>query len=77
MKQLLPLTILVWILSLFIIFRLSDFFFKDAKEVVIKAQILAGGRGLGTFNNGFKGGVHLSKTYDSNCFLYSFSTLIA
>ncbi|KAK7248474.1 ADP-forming succinate-CoA ligase [Aureococcus anophagefferens] len=27
-------------------------------EVVIKSQILAGGRGLGTFTNGFQGGVH-------------------
>lgn len=34
----------------------------QAKELVIKAQILAGGRGLGTFSNGFKGGVHLCKT---------------
>lgn len=33
-----------------------------AKEFVIKAQILAGGRGLGTFSNGFKGGVHMGKT---------------
>uniref|UniRef100_A0A2P2I166 Succinate--CoA ligase [GDP-forming] subunit beta, mitochondrial n=1 Tax=Hirondellea gigas TaxID=1518452 RepID=A0A2P2I166_9CRUS len=32
-----------------------------AKEYVIKAQILAGGRGKGTFDNGFKGGVHLTK----------------
>ena len=31
-------------------------------EVVIKSQILAGGRGLGTFTNGFKGGVHVLKT---------------
>jgi len=30
-------------------------------EYVIKAQILAGGRGLGTFDNGFKGGVHITK----------------
>lgn len=30
-------------------------------EYVIKAQILAGGRGLGYFDNGFKGGVHLTK----------------
>ena len=27
-------------------------------EVVVKSQILAGGRGLGTFASGFKGGVH-------------------
>jgi len=30
-------------------------------EYVIKAQVLAGGRGKGTFDNGFKGGVHLTK----------------
>jgi len=28
-------------------------------DVVIKAQVLAGGRGKGFFNNGFKGGVHV------------------
>ncbi|CAH1783137.1 unnamed protein product [Owenia fusiformis] len=32
-----------------------------AKELVIKAQILAGGRGKGVFDNGYKGGVHLTK----------------
>ncbi|XP_026323856.1 succinate--CoA ligase [GDP-forming] subunit beta, mitochondrial [Hyposmocoma kahamanoa] len=37
---------------------ISDF---KAKEYVIKAQILAGGRGKGYFDNGFKGGVHLTK----------------
>lgn len=31
-------------------------------DLVIKAQIHAGGRGKGTFTNGFKGGVHLCKT---------------
>merc|ERR1719197_2096662 len=31
-------------------------------EGVIKSQILAGGRGLGTFTNGFKGGVHVIKS---------------
>lgn len=34
----------------------------NANELVIKAQILAGGRGKGTFDNGFKGGVHLCNT---------------
>ncbi|XP_060578648.1 succinate--CoA ligase [GDP-forming] subunit beta, mitochondrial-like [Ruditapes philippinarum] len=33
----------------------------NASEYVIKAQILAGGRGKGTFSNGFKGGVQLTK----------------
>ena len=37
-------------------------FAKGEKLVVIKAQIHAGGRGKGTFKNGFKGGVHLCKT---------------
>jgi len=34
----------------------------NAKELVVKAQILAGGRGKGFFDNGFKGGVHLCNT---------------
>jgi len=35
----------------------------NAKELVVKAQIHAGGRGLGSFKeNGFKGGVKLCKT---------------
>jgi succinyl-CoA synthetase beta subunit len=32
---------------------------QNAKELVIKAQIHAGGRGKGTFNTGFKGGVQV------------------
>jgi len=32
------------------------------EEVVIKSQILAGGRGLGKFTNGLQGGVHVIKT---------------
>ena len=28
-------------------------------QVVVKSQILAGGRGLGTFKSGLKGGVHI------------------
>src|SRR5207237_4571743 len=31
-------------------------------QLVVKAQIHAGGRGKGTFTNGFKGGVHLVKS---------------
>ncbi|MFP6874794.1 MAG: ADP-forming succinate--CoA ligase subunit beta [Verrucomicrobiales bacterium] len=33
-------------------------------QVVIKAQVHAGGRGKGTFKNGFQGGVHLSENAD-------------
>jgi len=32
------------------------------KELVAKAQVHAGGRGKGTFTNGFKGGVHVVKS---------------
>ncbi|XP_055830001.1 succinate--CoA ligase [ADP-forming] subunit beta, mitochondrial [Solanum dulcamara] len=35
--------------------------FPNQNEVVIKSQVLAGGRGLGTFKNGFQGGVHIIK----------------
>lgn len=35
--------------------------FTDVREYVVKAQILAGGRGKGHFDNGFKGGVHLTQ----------------
>ncbi len=38
---------------------------NDSGEVVVKSQILAGGRGLGTFKNGFKGGVHIVKAADA------------
>ena len=31
-------------------------------EIVVKAQIHAGGRGKGSFTNGFKGGVHICHT---------------
>ncbi|XP_058813433.1 succinate--CoA ligase [GDP-forming] subunit beta, mitochondrial [Topomyia yanbarensis] len=33
----------------------------NVNEYVVKAQILAGGRGKGHFDNGFKGGVHITK----------------
>jgi len=33
-------------------------------DIVVKAQVHAGGRGKGSFNNGFKGGVHVRKTPD-------------
>ncbi|KAJ8970025.1 hypothetical protein NQ314_001454 [Rhamnusium bicolor] len=36
----------------------------NVNEYVIKAQILAGGRGKGHFDNGFKGGVHITKKRD-------------
>ena len=36
-----------------------NLFSELGKDVVVKAQILAGGRGKGTFNSGMKGGVKL------------------
>src|SRR6266576_3853503 len=33
-------------------------------EIVVKAQIHAGGRGKGTFTSGFKGGVHICSSVD-------------
>lgn len=41
-------------------------FAKDLNvhEIVMKALILAGGRGKGTFSSGLKGGVHLTKNPD-------------
>ena len=35
----------------------------EAQEFVVKAQVLAGGRGKGWFDNGFKGGVKITKEY--------------
>ncbi|XP_035551156.1 succinate--CoA ligase [ADP-forming] subunit beta, mitochondrial-like [Juglans regia] len=35
--------------------------FPNQSELVVKSQILAGGRGLGTFKSGLKGGVHIVK----------------
>ena len=40
----------------------ESLFAAGDKRVVIKAQIHAGGRGKGTFKDGFKGGVHLCTT---------------
>lgn len=35
------------------------FIITGTNDLVIKAQVLAGGRGKGKFNNGFQGGVHV------------------
>jgi succinyl-CoA synthetase beta subunit len=44
---------------------LAEKLFADgAKLVVVKSQVHSGGRGKGTFKNGFKGGVKLCKTAD-------------
>lgn len=53
------LTHLIYLLSPFA--RTHSFIYNHntADELVIKAQVLSGGRGLGTFKNGFKGGVHM------------------
>ena len=33
---------------------------SGSEDVVVKAQVLAGGRGKGKFKNGFQGGVHIA-----------------
>ena len=38
---------------------------QEGEDMVIKAQVLAGGRGKGTFDNGFKGGVRVVYSYAS------------
>ncbi|KAL6079429.1 Succinate--CoA ligase [ADP-forming] subunit beta [Balamuthia mandrillaris] len=43
----------------------SSFFAKQPEgptDVIVKAQVLAGGRGLGFFDSGLKGGVHICST---------------
>jgi len=35
---------------------------KDGVEIIVKAQVHTGGRGKGTFKNGFKSGVHFCDT---------------
>lgn len=44
--------------------QVAEWILKDnpKAELVVKAQIHAGGRGKGTFTNGFKGGVHIAKS---------------
>ncbi len=42
----------------------QDLLGKGARKLVVKSQIHSGGRGKGTFTNGFKGGVRLSTTAD-------------
>ena len=37
-------------------------------DMVIKAQVLAGGRGKGTFDNGLKGGVRVIYSYGDTYF---------
>lgn len=34
-------------------------FLLGTEDMVVKAQVLAGGRGKGSFDNGLKGGVHI------------------
>lgn len=34
------------------------------QNLMVKAQVMTGGRGLGRFKNGFKGGVHSAIRYD-------------
>ena len=49
-----------WLIILFFFNVSSLYVWTDAKEFVLKAQILAGGRGKGKFSSGLQGGVHLT-----------------
>jgi len=39
--------------------KIAELLSTTSPDFVVKAQVLAGGRGKGTFTNGFKGGVHV------------------
>ncbi len=54
-----PFFLVSWGSNLFFI----TFVTLESKEIVLKAQILAGGRGKGVFDSGLKGGVHLTKEW--------------
>lgn len=43
--------------------RIANGSLIGAEDLVIKAQVLAGGRGKGTFDNGLKGGVRVIYSY--------------
>ncbi|KAJ0521067.1 putative succinate--CoA ligase (ADP-forming) [Helianthus annuus] len=45
--------------------------FPNEKELVVKSQILAGGRGLGKFTSGLQGGVHIVKVVVKHLIIYS------
>ena len=52
----------------------SQLTIEGGDDMVIKAQVLAGGRGKGTFENGLKGGVRVIYSYgppleDQVCFM--------
>ena len=52
----------------YILFMADDL--PGGDDMVIKAQVLAGGRGKGTFDNGLKGGVRVIYSYGSSALRY-------
>ncbi|XP_011024439.1 PREDICTED: succinyl-CoA ligase [ADP-forming] subunit beta, mitochondrial-like [Populus euphratica] len=52
----------VAVASLHHVQKALQYVFPSESELVVKSQVLAGGRGLGKFKNGFQGGVHIVKT---------------
>lgn len=44
----------------------------NTKDIVLKAQVLAGGRGKGHFKNGLKGGVRMVYSYAINFVTFFF-----
>jgi succinyl-CoA synthetase beta subunit len=51
-----------WHFSYALSVNAADEYITGKKGAVIKAQVLAGGRGKGKFSNGLQGGVHVVKT---------------
>ena len=50
-------------LRLYILANTYHKLITGTKDLVIKAQVLAGGRGKGKFDTGLQGGVHLINSY--------------
>jgi succinyl-CoA synthetase beta subunit len=47
--------------------RANVLYGKGTDKLVIKAQVLAGGRGKGHFDSGLQGGVKMVDRYTANC----------
>lgn len=45
----------------------STLFFLGTNDLVVKAQVLAGGRGKGRFDSGLEGGVKIVYRYNGGC----------
>lgn len=53
----------IWYVTASVTCILHESRLLGSSDLVIKAQVLAGGRGKGKFDNGFQGGVHIVSRY--------------